>query len=84
MRPSSFEPFVVRLERLGIPYFVTGSTAGIIYGDPRLTNGIDIVVALSLGDILRLSRRFRSRSSTARPRRSSRSKCGAASAATAT
>ena len=49
--PSLFEPFVSRLERLGIPYFVTGSTAGIVYGEPRLTNDVDIVVALSLGDV---------------------------------
>jgi hypothetical protein len=24
-QPSLFEPFIVRLERLGLPYFVTGS-----------------------------------------------------------
>jgi len=29
-QPSLFEPFIVRLERLGVPYFVTESTAGII------------------------------------------------------
>ena len=40
---SLFEPFIVRLERLGIPYFVTGSTAGIVYGEPRLTHDVDIV-----------------------------------------
>lgn len=34
------------LERLGIPYFVTGSTASIVYGEPRLTNDIDIVAAV--------------------------------------
>jgi hypothetical protein len=28
-QPSLFEPFIIRLERLGLPYFVTGSTAGI-------------------------------------------------------
>lgn len=49
--PSPFEPFVSRLERLGFPYFVTGSTAGIVYGEPRLTNDVDIVIALSLGDV---------------------------------
>ena len=49
--PSLFEPFIVRLERLGIPYFVTGSTAGIAYGEPRLTHDVDLVVALSLRDI---------------------------------
>ena len=44
--PSLIEPFIVRLERLGIPYFVTGSTVGILYGEPRLTHDVDIVVAL--------------------------------------
>jgi hypothetical protein len=56
--PSSFEPFVIRLERLGIPYLVTGSTAGIVYGDPRLTNDVDIVVALSLADVPRFIAAF--------------------------
>lgn len=49
--PSPFEPFILRLERLGIPYMVTGSTAGILYGEPRLTHDIDIVIALSLRDV---------------------------------
>jgi hypothetical protein len=31
------------LERLQIPYLVTGAIASIAYGEPRLTNGIDIV-----------------------------------------
>jgi hypothetical protein len=51
LEPSLFEPFIIRLERLGVPYFVTGSTAGIMYGEPRLTHDIDIVVALSSRDI---------------------------------
>lgn len=34
------------LERLQIPYLVTGSVATIAYGEPRLTNDIDIVVEL--------------------------------------
>jgi hypothetical protein len=51
--PSLLEPFVVRLERLGIPYFVTGSMAGIVYGEPRLTHDVDIVVALALRDVHR-------------------------------
>jgi hypothetical protein len=34
------------LERLGIPYLVTGSMATIAYGEARFTNDIDIVVAL--------------------------------------
>jgi hypothetical protein len=49
--PSLLEPFIVRLERLGVPYFVTGSMAGILYGEPRLTHDVDIVVALAMRDI---------------------------------
>jgi hypothetical protein len=49
--PSLVEPFVVRLERLGVPYMITGSTAGIMYGEPRMTHDVDIVVALQLGDV---------------------------------
>ncbi|MDX1382344.1 MAG: hypothetical protein R3190_01815 [Thermoanaerobaculia bacterium] len=32
------------LDRLGISYLVTGSTATIAYGEPRLTNDVDIAV----------------------------------------
>jgi len=35
------------LDQLGIPYLVTGSMATIAYGEPRLTNDIDLVVRLS-------------------------------------
>ncbi len=34
------------LERLKLRYFVTGSIASIYYGEPRLTNDIDVVVDL--------------------------------------
>jgi hypothetical protein len=34
------------LEDLKTPYLVTGSVAAIAFGDPRLTNDIDIVAAL--------------------------------------
>ncbi len=36
------------LEQLGIDYLVTGSMATIAYGEPRLTNDLDVVVALSI------------------------------------
>jgi hypothetical protein len=39
------------LERLQIPYLVTGSMATIAYGEPRFTNDIDVVVALSLDQV---------------------------------
>lgn len=34
------------LERLGVPYLITGSTATITYGEPRFTNDIDIAIRL--------------------------------------
>lgn len=37
---------VEEFERLKIPYFVTGSVASMAYGEPRLTNDIDIVVRM--------------------------------------
>jgi hypothetical protein len=39
------------LDRLQIPYFVTGSFAGVIYGEVRQTNDIDIVVELHTGHL---------------------------------
>jgi hypothetical protein len=34
------------LERLEIPYLITGSVAAMAFGEPRLTNDIDIVAAI--------------------------------------
>ncbi|MBN1273956.1 MAG: hypothetical protein JXB26_16960 [Candidatus Aminicenantes bacterium] len=34
-------------EKLNIPYLVTGAVASVAYGEPRLTNDIDIVVDMS-------------------------------------
>ena len=42
---------VDRFEKLKIPYLVTGAIASIAYGEPRLTNDIDIVVDMSLTHI---------------------------------
>ena len=46
---------VETLERLDLPYLVTGAMATILYGEPRFTNDIDIVVKLSaerIGDLV--------------------------------
>jgi len=40
------ERVVLVLDRLHIPYLVTGSVAAMAYGEPRLTNDIDIVAAV--------------------------------------
>jgi len=47
--PDELSLFVARLETIGAPYMVTGATAAILYGQPRLTNDLDVV--LSLDDV---------------------------------
>ena len=44
-------PFVEPLERLGLPYCVTGSVAASVYREPRLTADIDVVLLLKASDI---------------------------------
>ena len=47
MGPYELLEHIVRaLEGLQIPYLVTGSVAAMAYGEPRLTNDIDIVAAV--------------------------------------
>jgi hypothetical protein len=45
--PAELALFVRRLESVGAPYMVTGATAAIIYGQPRVTNDLDLVLSLS-------------------------------------
>lgn len=49
--PSLFAPFIPPLNTLGLRYMVTGSTAGTIYGEPRLTHDVDIVVSMTAKDV---------------------------------
>ncbi|MFY9821743.1 MAG: hypothetical protein WAM82_10180 [Thermoanaerobaculia bacterium] len=59
MEQSELLHFVVEaLERIGLRYFVTGSTATIFFGEPRFTNDIDVVVDLPLGKIAELCAAF--------------------------
>ena len=59
MEQSELLHFVVSvLERLGLRYFVTGSTVTIFYGEPRFTNDIDIVVDLPEGAVAEFCRQF--------------------------
>ena len=49
MEQSELLRFVVSVrERLNLPYFVTGSTVTIFYGEPRFTNDIDIDIVVDL------------------------------------
>jgi hypothetical protein len=49
---------VEALERLRLPYLVTGSVATVFYGEPRFTNDVDIVVDLPLARAGELCRAF--------------------------
>ena len=40
--PKLYHIFVSNFNKFGIRYMVTGAAASIIYGEPRLTNDIEI------------------------------------------
>lgn len=44
--PDEIALFAGRLDAVGAEYMITGATAAIIYGQPRLTNDLDVVLAL--------------------------------------
>ena len=44
--PDELSLFATRLEAVGAPYMVTGATAAILYGQPRVTNDLDVVLNL--------------------------------------
>jgi hypothetical protein len=46
--------FTDRLNQADIGYFVTGSVASIIYGEPRLTHDIDLMAELDRKDASRV------------------------------
>ncbi len=54
-----FRIFVSRLNELSIPYMITGAVASIIYGEPRLTNDIDLVIDFNPDDAERFAEAFR-------------------------
>ncbi|MBM4335324.1 MAG: nucleotidyltransferase family protein [Deltaproteobacteria bacterium] len=52
------ELFAKPLAELGIPYLITGSVAATLYGEPRATHDIDLVVTLRSQDAGRIERAF--------------------------
>ena len=56
--PTDLGLFAERLERLGAPYMVTGATAAIVYGQPRATNDLDVVLSLDDKTRVALMRAF--------------------------
>lgn len=58
MLADLFSLFTAPLGQAGIPYAVTGSVAGMAYGEPRFTNDIDIVIDLEVAAIDRFAAAF--------------------------
>ena len=56
--PEPFRIFTRKLHELGVPYMVSGSVAAIYYGEPRMTNDVDIIVFLKRQDARRLEETF--------------------------
>ena len=49
--PDFISIFVSRLNRTGLPYMITGSVACIVYGAPRMTHDVDLVLDLGLKNV---------------------------------
>jgi len=56
--PNPINLFISKLNSLGVRYMVTGAVASIIYGEPRLTHDLDIVIELSIDDVTRFASAF--------------------------
>lgn len=55
---AAFAEVTRKLESAGIPYMVVGSVAAMLYGEPRLTKDIDLVIDLLPGSAQRLVELF--------------------------
>jgi hypothetical protein len=58
LEPDLIELFVLPLNQLGIRYLVSGSVAAMLYGEPRVTHDVDLIVFLRAEDIPRLASTF--------------------------
>ncbi len=56
--PESYLIFTGKLNQLGVPYMVSGSVAAIYYGEPRMTNDVDIILFLRREDVRRFLAAF--------------------------
>lgn len=57
-KPDLIGLFVKPLEATGITYMITGGVASVIYGDPRFTRDVDIVMELGLAEVPALASAF--------------------------
>lgn len=51
LEPSLIEIFTQPLEKNKIDYLVTGSVASLIYGEPRLTHDVDLILDLKTREL---------------------------------
>jgi len=56
--PDLIALFVRPLQDLGVEYMVTGGVAAVVYGDPRFTRDIDIVLKLERAEVSRFISAF--------------------------
>ena len=56
--PDLIPLFVHPLNRLGIRYLLSGSVAAMLYGEPRVTHDVDLIVFLTEAEIPRLPDAF--------------------------
>lgn len=52
------DTFIRPLNDHSIRYIITGSVASMVYGEPRLTNDVDVVLDITRSDIHKLVRAF--------------------------
>lgn len=55
-----FKIFLAPLEDSGLQYMVTGAAAAIVYGEPRLTHDIDLVIEMNAKDVQSMAQAFTS------------------------
>jgi hypothetical protein len=53
-----YRSFIQPLHQTGISYMITGSFAAILYGEPRLTVDVDLVIACNSKDLPLLTKAF--------------------------
>lgn len=57
-QPDFISIFISRLNRAGFLYMVTGSVACTIYGEPRLTHDVDLILQLNSKNVEKIPKTF--------------------------
>jgi hypothetical protein len=57
LKDNLFLHFTTRFDQIGLPYMISGSVAAMIYGEPRMTNDVDIIAHFrpsGIGELLKV------------------------------